>query len=75
MEIPVIASRVTGIINAVIHEKTGLLVNSRDSHCLASAMEKILKIEPWPNNGRKRAYPLFRVISTREHLARIHAFL
>jgi glycosyltransferase involved in cell wall biosynthesis len=40
---PVIASRVGGIPDIVIHEKTGLLVPEKDSEALASAIDRILE--------------------------------
>ncbi|MFQ5707440.1 MAG: glycosyltransferase [bacterium] len=42
MELPVVASRVSGIPEAVAHAKTGLLVEQRDARALATAIRNLL---------------------------------
>jgi len=41
--LPVVATRVNGIPEEVIHEKTGLLVTRNDVKDLASALEKVIQ--------------------------------
>ncbi|MBK1649797.1 glycosyltransferase [Rhabdochromatium marinum] len=44
--LPVIGTRLGGIPDAVIHEQTGLLVDERAPHQIATAVRRLLK-EPW----------------------------
>jgi glycosyltransferase involved in cell wall biosynthesis len=52
MELPVIASRVTGCSDAVIHERTGILTNPKDARALALAIMQVLR---YPNEAAERA--------------------
>lgn len=64
MELPVVASRVVGCVDAVVHEQTGLLVEPKNSLALAEAMERVLtdteRARQWGQNGRKRCVELFQ---------------
>jgi len=42
MQTPVVGTNVTGIVDVVRHEKTGLLVPARDFRALSSALERLL---------------------------------
>jgi len=44
MELPIIATDVTGCRDVVEHEVTGFLVRVKDMHALANAMEKLIKM-------------------------------
>jgi glycosyltransferase involved in cell wall biosynthesis len=63
MEIPAIASRVIGCVDAVVHEKTGLLIEPRNPHALYLAMNRVVKdksiINTWGTNARERCILLF----------------
>lgn len=61
--IPVVASRVGGLPEVVVHEETGLLVPPGDEDALAGALRRLLA-EPetrrkFGENGRRRAEALF----------------
>ena len=43
MELPVVATRVTGCVDAVVHGETGMLVPARDAPALASALAAYLR--------------------------------
>jgi glycosyltransferase involved in cell wall biosynthesis len=43
MRLPVVASRVTGCVDAVLHERTGMLVPARDAAALAEALGRYLQ--------------------------------
>ena len=59
----IIASRVGGIIDVVIHEETGLLVPEKDTHALCEAMLRIYKDKDLKakviHQARRRAHELF----------------
>jgi glycosyltransferase involved in cell wall biosynthesis len=63
MELPVIATRAPGCVDAMVHEKTGLLITPRDSVDLVTAMERVLMApdggREWGRNGRRRCEELF----------------
>jgi glycosyltransferase involved in cell wall biosynthesis len=64
MELPVIASRVNGCVDAIVHEQTGLLVEPKNPVALAQAMERVLinteEARQWGRNGRNRCVELFQ---------------
>lgn len=43
MRLPSVVTRVTGLIDAVVHEQTGLLVPAKDSDALAQAMRRLIE--------------------------------
>jgi len=62
--VPVVATRVTGVVDAVVEDVTGLLVPARDADALAGAMRRILD-EPelagrLADAARKRALEEFQ---------------
>lgn len=61
--LPVIGSRVGGIPEAIVHGKTGLLVDSGDVHALAEAILSLLNNDnlgiEMGKSGYERAYELF----------------
>lgn len=64
MELPVIATAVSGCVDAVVQEETGILVEPRDAGALYRAMQRVL-LEPeqarvWGQNARRRCLTLFR---------------
>ncbi len=63
MEVPAIASKVIGCIDAVAHERTGLLVDSKDPSKLYVAMKRALEnrneVTQWGKNARERCIALF----------------
>jgi glycosyltransferase involved in cell wall biosynthesis len=58
MRLPVVASRVTGCVDAVLHDRTGLLVPAKDSAQLAQALASYLESAELRarhgENGRRR---------------------
>jgi glycosyltransferase involved in cell wall biosynthesis len=64
MELPVVATRVDGCEEAVVHGETGLLVPVRDSTQLAAALETLIKDAPLRNRmgvaGRAMVMRKFR---------------
>lgn len=64
MELPVIASRVMGCVDSVVHEQTGLLVEPRNAQALAMGIERVLMNQEesrrWGQNGRRRCIELFK---------------
>jgi L-malate glycosyltransferase len=62
---PVIATRVEGSEELVVHEQTGLLVDKQNPAALAQAMKQILadreRSEAWGRAGRKRVEDHFSV--------------
>jgi glycosyltransferase involved in cell wall biosynthesis len=69
-EVPVISTEVAGVPELIEHQKNGLLVEQRDAHALADAMELLLGSPAARNclarNGRETALHRF----TREASAR-----
>ena len=63
MELPVIATKVTGCVDAVVHGQTGLLVEPRQHKALASAMSFLMTNRDigrlWGKSARKRCVNLF----------------
>lgn len=53
---PIIASRVNGIPNYIIHEETGLLFDSEDVHGLAQAMRTIISDNAFANKLADNGY-------------------
>ncbi len=74
--IPVIASKVGGIIDIVEHEKTGLLVKEKDPDSLAEAIKRMLKDEELRKNtvlmGQKKIREEFSLESLSEKLIDIY---
>jgi glycosyltransferase involved in cell wall biosynthesis len=64
MELPVIACRVLGCVDAVVHEQTGLLVEPRDYQALGQAMARVLlnqsEAREWGMNARQRCLRYFQ---------------
>ena len=64
MELPVVATRVTGCSDAVVHEHTGLLTNPQDAHSLALAIERVLyspnECKAWGRQARDRCIQDFK---------------
>jgi glycosyltransferase involved in cell wall biosynthesis len=71
--VPVIASRVGGIPEVVLHEETGLLVPPGDETALASALERLLadpaERKRLGENGRKRAAAHFSLEAAIDQLS------
>ncbi len=63
--VPVVASAVGGIPEAIAHEESGLLVGAGDSSALAAGMNRILSDQPLARRmgeeGRRRVADLFSV--------------
>jgi len=72
MELPVVATRVTGCVDAVINGKTGILVNVRDHNDLANAIltycENPDMRRKHGQNGRTRVIHEFNPESTWEYM-------
>lgn len=67
MEVPAIASRVLGCVDAIVHEQTGLLVDPGNPQMLYSAMRRVLEntreTSHWGQNARERLIVLFNQVS------------
>ena len=76
---PVVATRVGGVAEAVVHGATGLLVEPAASAGLASALEELLaapkRLEIMGKAGRMRAESEFSVRAMADHYARIYGDL
>ena len=63
MELPVIATKVMGCVDAVVHEQTGFLVEPRQKSELANAMSFLMNNRDigrsWGKNARRRCISLF----------------
>jgi glycosyltransferase involved in cell wall biosynthesis len=63
VEVPVIATRIGGMVELVDHGKTGLLIKPNDVNALTDALLFLLKNEPirkeMGKRGRKRAQEMF----------------
>jgi glycosyltransferase involved in cell wall biosynthesis len=77
MSLPVVATRISGIPEMVIHEETGLLVEERDAAGAAEAIERLMSAREWGARlgeaGRKRVaekFALDRSIEAFVHLLR-----
>ncbi len=55
-KVPVVATRSGGIVDIVIHEKTGLLVPEKDAPALASALKRLLVDEELEEKLAKEGY-------------------
>ncbi len=64
MEIPVVATRVTGCVDAIVHMDTGILVPPRDARALALAVSRVLEDATLRRqmgiNGRRRVMRKFQ---------------
>jgi glycosyltransferase involved in cell wall biosynthesis len=69
---PFIASAVGGLVDAVIHERTGLLVPPDDPSSLARAIVRLLRDRPFAqrlaSEGRKHALALFTLTKAADDL-------
>lgn len=63
MEVPTVASRIPGCVDAVVENETGLLVDPHDPPALAAAVGRLLENEPLRKRlgeaGRRRALSCF----------------
>lgn len=73
---PVIASRVGGLQDIVIHNKTGLLINKGDPNLLAYSLAFILKNKTLRNwmgkNARKWSFPRFTITQSFKHFIKLY---
>ena len=64
MELPVIATRVAGCVDAVVEQQSGLLVEPRSAVALAKGIEELLedpgKARQYGKNGRERCVRQFK---------------
>ena len=63
---PVVATRVGGVSDLVLHQKTGILVPPKDSHALARGISQMLSLPvqdrlAMGKAGRARVYPKYRI--------------
>lgn len=76
MQVPVVASRVGGIPEAVEHEVNGLLVPPGDDEALAAALDRVLEnadlARRLGETGRRRVLTQFEARSGWRHLAALH---
>jgi glycosyltransferase involved in cell wall biosynthesis len=74
---PLIASAVGGLVDAVIHERTGLLVPPDDPAALAAAIVRLLRDRPLAErlaaDGRKHALELLTLTRTVDELDALYA--
>jgi glycosyltransferase involved in cell wall biosynthesis len=74
---PLVASAVGGLVDAVLHERTGLLVPPGDPEALADAIVRLLQDRPLAQRlateGRSRALSLLTLDTTVDNLEALYA--
>ncbi|HEX3146251.1 MAG TPA: glycosyltransferase, partial [Pyrinomonadaceae bacterium] len=72
---PIVATRVGGVPEAVIHEETGLLIPPRDPKALAAAIETLITDEVLAARLARNAYTRFKEHFTIERMVERHEML
>ena len=77
MERPMVGSRVGGIVDSIRHEKTGLLVEAKDSEAMAASIVRLLQDRDYAmklaSNGRQLMLERFSLSRTVEDLNQLYS--
>jgi glycosyltransferase involved in cell wall biosynthesis len=71
--VPVVATRVGGVPEIVVHEKTGILIEPGDYNALAKAIIQILNSHEWANQLAVNAKELIKTYSMNHMLDKIES--
>lgn len=76
MGIPVIATSISGIPEAVDHDRTGLLVSPNDPHALAAAIKRLLEDPSFANSlGHQGRLWIESKFGSEEHMQQLVAHM
>ncbi|HVN79566.1 MAG TPA: glycosyltransferase family 4 protein [Terriglobia bacterium] len=79
MEVPCLGSRTLGVVDAIVHERTGILVESKNSLAIAQGMRRVLNdretAKAWGRNARLRCISDFKPEKIWQGLADLYLLL
>jgi glycosyltransferase involved in cell wall biosynthesis len=76
LELPVIATRISGTVDVVEHERSGILVDPEDPEALAASMERVIRnpeiAVQLGKNGRQRIKENFSLDHVAQHYSQLY---